>query len=703
MSKEKHVDDGPPTNREESQLWRWLLLFMVLLAVAFAALAWEHLESLPFSLRSAPIGVVVLAVLLAIYAFDRRREVSALHSILQDLRDRAVAPSDEQLDQLGQMIARSQRSFKELIDSFEDAAFAMGLDGTVRTVNRRVTELVGVHYTDIVGHNIFEFIDEPRRDDLHSKVSQFLGRRHWTGICTLRLKGHPRQLYFDCVVNAIMKGSDVTGVSVLARDVTAEHENELRFTEFVETLQEGVYFSNPDGKLFDVNSALAGMLGYASKQELLSQPADAIRADGPALERSLSAGGATVTREVRLRRRDGSVGSFLDSSRAVRDAAGLLVRYEGTLVDITEKKALERQIAQEEEFRQHLLESFPDLILVADLSGKLTFVSSRMTAILGYASQDFLGRQISDPITESPELTQLFEDVASGKNQIATADFSARHRDGTRRNLRASAAPMFGGDSRVRAVVVSLHDLTLEKKIEHQLIQSERLAAMGAMIGGIAHELNNPLTSILGMSELLQDSQSTDTARKHLSLLQQQARRAAEIVQNLTYFSRSGGVGSNRVNVADTVERTLSLHAYSLRRSNITVDFLRETSLPAVIVEPNRLMQVFLNLILNAEQAIREVRERGTLRIRTGFTADSVWITFQDDGPGIPAESLPSIFDPFYTTKRPGRGTGLGLSICKSVVTEHKGTLEAENAPGGGAVFTIKLPIAAAAAAATIS
>jgi signal transduction histidine kinase len=203
------------------------------------------------------------------------------------------------------------------------------------------------------------------------------------------------------------------------------------------------------------------------------------------------------------------------------------------------------------------------------------------------------------------------------------------------------------------------------------------------------------------MSELLQDSQSTDTARKHLSLLQQQARRAAEIVQNLTYFSRSGGVGSNRVNVADTVERTLSLHAYSLRRSNITVDFLREASMPAVVVEPNRLMQVFLNLILNAEQAIREVRERGTLRIRTGFTADSVWVTFQDDGPGIPSEILPSIFDPFYTTKRPGRGTGLGLSICKSVITEHKGTLEAENAPGGGAVFTVTLPIAAAASATT--
>jgi PAS domain S-box-containing protein len=699
LTKGKHDHDATPTNRADSQLWRWLLLFMVLLSVAFAALAWEHLESLPYSLRSVPVGVVVLAVLFAAYAFDRRREVSTLHSILHDMRARAAAPSDEQLDQLGQMIARSQRSFKELIDSFEDAAFAVTLDGTVRTVNRKVTELVGFQYTDIIGHQISDFIEEPNRDVLNSKLKLFLGRRHWTGIVSFRLKGQTRLLYFDCVVNAIVKGLDITGVSVLARDVTAQHEKELRFTEFVETLQEGVYFSGPDGKFFDVNSALAGMLGYADKLELLSLPPEAIGAEGSSLLRSTIDGGVTKAREVRLRRKDGSVGTFLDSSRAVHDLAGSLVRHEGTLVDVTEKKALERQIAEEEEFRQHLLESFPDLILVADLSGKLTFVSSRISEILGYSVQDFLGREISEAVSESPELIALFHDVASGKSGVGTADFSAGHRDGSRRNLRASAAPMFGGDSQARAVVVSLRDLTIEKKIEHQLIQSERLAAMGAMIGGIAHELNNPLTSILGMSELLQDSQSTDTARKHLSLLQQQARRAAEIVQNLTYFSRSGGVGSNRVNLADTVERTLSLHAYSLRRSNVTVDFLREASLPAVIVEPNQIMQVFLNLILNAEQAIREIRERGTLRIRTGFTADSVWVTFQDDGPGIPLENLVSIFDPFYTTKRPGRGTGLGLSICKSVVTEHKGTLDAENAPGGGAVFTVRLPIATTAAA----
>ncbi|MGB2604359.1 MAG: ATP-binding protein, partial [Candidatus Sulfotelmatobacter sp.] len=226
-------------------------------------------------------------------------------------------------------------------------------------------------------------------------------------------------------------------------------------------------------------------------------------------------------------------------------------------------------------------------------------------------------------------------------------------------------------------------------------VQSERLAAMGAMIGGVAHELNNPLTSILGVSELLQDSQTTEAARKQIGILQQQARRAAEIVHNLTYFSTPPTPGKTRVNLAEIVERTLNLHSYSLRKNSITVDFLRDPALPYVEGDPHQLMQVFLNLILNAEHAVREIRDRGTLRIRLSDGGQSVSASFQDDGPGIPADILTNIFDPFYTTKRPGRGTGLGLSICKSVMKEHNGTIEAANAPGGGAVFTVTLRKAA--------
>lgn len=683
--------------QEESQLWRWVLGFFILLAFALAALLWERLESIPYQLRAIPIGVLALSILFAVYAYGRRREVSELKGLLRGLQEHVgAAPSEEQLDQLSQVILRSQRNFKELIDSLDDPACAVALDGTLRTVNRRVTELAGLPYTELVGHKIYDFLEEPAREELESGLARFLEKRRWAGTVRIRLKNNARPLYFDCVLNGIVKGEEVVGASILGRDVTEQREKELRFTELFETLQEGVYFSTPEGQLLDANPALVNMLGYAKKKELLSVEPSALNFEPgpPALGRAVDDRGGLRTREIKLRSKDGKAAVFLDSSRAVWDTSGNIIRYQGTLVDITEKRTMERQLAQQEEFRRRLLESFPDLILVVDLEERYTFVNSRARDLLGYEPGDLVGKKISELEDHSPELAALYHTVVSGKQAFGSAEYGARHRDGSWRTMRASGSQLFDAEGKTSGVIMSVRDITMERRLEQQVVQSERLAAMGAMIGGVAHELNNPLTSILGVSELMQDKETDETARKQLALLQQQARRAADIVQNLTYFARPPAPGKSRIKLTEVVERTLNLHAYSLRKNNITVDFLHDEGLPYAQGDPHQLMQVFLNLILNAEQAIREVRDKGTLRIRLGKSDGSVWVSFHDDGPGIPKESLPNIFDPFYTTKRPGRGTGLGLSICKSVIKEHNGSIEATNAPDGGAVFTVTLPLA---------
>lgn len=678
---------------------------MVLLAAGFAALAWERLESLPYHLGPAAVGVLVLSVLLAVYAYGRRRQVVELKTLLQDLQERAgAAPTEDQLDQISEVIARSQRSFKELIDSFDDAACAVSLDGTVRTVNKKVSEMVGLHYTEIIGHKAFDFVEEPSRASVEAGLARFLEKRHWAGTVRVRFKNNARPVYFDCVLNAIVKSGEVVGASLLGRDVTGQHEKEMRFTELFETLQEGAYFSTPEGRILEANPALVSILGYANKEELMGidpQELNVDPAQPPVLGRAVDDRGGVRAREIVLRKKDGSAAAFLESSRAVWDDSGKLIRYQGTLVDITEKRKLERQLLQQEEFRRRLLESFPDLILVVDLEGRYTFVSARVRDILGYRAEDLLGRNISDTRDYSSELALLYREAAAGATSLGSTEFSARHRDGTWRTMRASASQLFGADSKLTGVVISVRDITTERKLEQQVVQSERLAAMGAMIGGVAHELNNPLTSILGVSELLQDSQPTESARKQIVILQQQARRAAEIVHNLTFFASPPAPGKTAVSLAEIVERTLNLHSYSLRKNSITVDFLREPNSPYVQADPHQLMQVFLNLIMNAEQAIRETRDRGTLRIRLGNNGDTAWASFQDDGPGISPENIDSIFDPFYTTKRPGRGTGLGLSICKSIIREHNGTIEAANSPGGGAVFTVTLRAAATSASAT--
>src|SRR5205807_6329823 len=153
--------------QQESQLLRWPLLFMILLAVALAALMWERLEAIPFHLRAIPLGVLVLSILFAVYAYGRRREVSELKEALRGLQDHVgAAPSEEQLDQLSQVIMRSQRNFKELIDSMDDPACAVSLDGTLRTVNRRVTELAELSYSELVGHKLYDLLEEPTRDEV---------------------------------------------------------------------------------------------------------------------------------------------------------------------------------------------------------------------------------------------------------------------------------------------------------------------------------------------------------------------------------------------------------------------------------------------------------------------------------------------------------------------------------------------------------
>ncbi len=694
-------DQGPTSNRlerEESQLWRWALGLLVLLAAAVAALSWEQLKDLPYRLWAVPPGLFLLAILFATYAFGRKREVSELKQILKGFQNQAgVTPSEEQLDQLGQLIMRSQRNFKELIDSLDDAAFAVSLDGTLKTVNRRTSETLGVPYSELVGHKLEEFLGAPLRAEASGSMERFLEKRNWSGVVEVHLKNDLRRLYYDCVVNAIVKGNDVTGASVLARDITGHREKEQRFSQLFESLQEGVYISTPEGKLLEVNPALVSILGYDSKEDLLNLPPEQLSIDArgePVLGRTGSQSGRTRTRELRLKRKDGGVAVCVDTSTGVMEE-GRLVRYQGTLVDVTEKRAMERQLRRQEEFRQRLLESFPDLILVLDMKGQYTFVSPRISELLGYGPEHLVGKKVDDVENTSPELASLYRTVATGKSARTSCEYGSRHRDGSWRTMLGMASPLLNAEGKPAGVIISVRDMTMEKKLEQQIIQSERLAAMGQMIGGFAHELNNPLTSILGMAELLQEGGVSEAARKQIGILHQQARRAAEIVQNLQYFARPPAPGRSQVNLNELVQRTVQMQAYPLRKSNITVDFLQEPAIPAVVADPNQLMQVFLNLLLNAEQAIRESREKGTIRVRIGRNPDSVWIVFQDDGPGIAPENLTHIFDPFFTTRRPGRGTGLGLSICKTVLREHGGNIEAASAPGGGAVFTITLPVGA--------
>ena len=251
----------------------------------------------------------------------------------------------------------------------------------------------------------------------------------------------------------------------------------------------------------------------------------------------------------------------------------------------------------------------------------------------------------------------------------------------------------------VRFVDVALSNAQLVtelKQMQAQLVHSEKMSALGMLVSGVAHELNNPLTAVLGYTQLLLERDEGHGARRMLERVHGEAERAARIVQNLLAFSRTQKSEKRPTSLNDVVERVLDLREYEFKVSNLEVRKALAPSLPPVMADGHQLQQVVLNLVTNAEQAIEETGRPGRLVVETTDRGGSVQVRVSDNGPGIPQENLKRIFLPFFTTKEVGRGTGLGLSICYGIVQEHGGRIDVESRSGAGSTFVVELPTAAA-------
>jgi two-component system, NtrC family, sensor kinase len=241
--------------------------------------------------------------------------------------------------------------------------------------------------------------------------------------------------------------------------------------------------------------------------------------------------------------------------------------------------------------------------------------------------------------------------------------------------------------------VLLIEDVTDTRKLQEQLIQSEKLSAIGQLIAGVAHELNNPLASVLGFADYLAEAATLpENLVEPLRVIQQEAQRAATIVRNLLTFARRQEQDRRRLDIGPVLQRTVALLNNQMIGLKVEPLLVVEPKLPLVEGSPNQLQQVFLNVINNAAQAIASTGRGGTVVIRARPWLDGIAVDVVDDGPGIPEEIHERIFEPFFTTKGEGEGTGLGLSICQGIIREHGGRLTVKSAPGHGATFTIELP-----------
>nr|MDP9148131.1 PAS domain S-box protein [Acidobacteriota bacterium] len=692
--------------KRQKELWRVTFLLLMVLAVVFAVVSWDTLRSLTYRYEALPIGLVILIILFGAHVWKRTQEISELRGLVTGIEQRDAAPPNEkQLDQLFDIIGRSQQGYRDLIDSFEDVLLALTLEGEIRAVNRSFSNLVNTPFQQLIGKPISDFVQEAsgQGDDIVQRaLPKFMERRTWSGVIQVRLANHPGTFYFDCVAHAMLRDEQVHGITILARDVTASRKTEARFTELFETLQEGIYIVDPAGAILDANPALVRMLGYASKEELLARQVPEIlldREERKSIKTEVERQPILQGREVTLMRKDGAPIICLNTAAAVRDSAGKVIRYQGALMDVTGRRVMERRLHQQQEFARRLVDSFPDLIFVLDNAANYTFVSPRVVDVLGFEPEEIQRQELG--ARTHPEdraaLHSMYNETLGGNRTLDSMEVRVRNKRGEWRRLRCNFSPLFDEMGEIDGVIISGRDVTDVKRLEEQLIQAEKLAAMGQMLAGVAHELNNPLTAILGVTELLRERESTDeVTRRQLELTHRQARRAARIVQNLLEFSRPASPQKKPLDVNVLVERTLQLQEHSLLKNHVEIDFQPRHDLPEVTGDANQLIQVLLNLVTNAEQAIHEVRESGCIQIRLSQNAGRISIAVQDDGVGIRLDALPRIFDPFYTTKRPGGGTGLGLSICMSIVREHGGNLFAKALPEGGSVFTVELPVVSA-------
>lgn len=685
----------------EIRLWRLALVILVALAVGLAAVTWSPSRSLAHGVDALPAGLLLLVILFVVYALSRTRQMAELRGMVRGFEQRASAPPDlRQLEKLFEMVQRSQQGYRDLIDTFEDLLLSLSLQGEILAVNRSVARVLGHPFSDLVGRGLDEFVelaDGTGRASAERALPHFLQQRHWTGVLRVRLKHDASTRFFQCTLHTLMRDGQQQGICALARDITKERENEARFTELFLTLQEGVYLATAEGNFEDINPALAHMLGYEKREEVIGHPLSEFLlhpVQWEAQQSELAHSDAIYGHEVTLRRRDGSSITCLHAAARIRDTAGRIQRHQGTLVDITRRREMELQLHREQEFARRLVQSFPDLVIAADRHGRYSFVSPRSHELLGFTPEEMIGTPLGGrmDLRDRKMFREIFDALVSGKSTEGCLEYLTERKDGEMRLFRATASPLLGASGQIEGIIASARDITHTKRMEQQLIQAERLAAMGQMIAGVAHELNNPLTAVLGVTELLRDSAIDPAMRRQLEVAHRQARRAAQIVQSLLSFSRPPQPRKSSVQVSDLIQRSLQLHEHSLRANGITVDFVPKPGLPAVLGDASQLTQVFLNLIANAEQAIHELRDHGTLRIRVGNLGNLVLATFQDDGVGIRREILPKLFDPFFTTKRPGRGTGLGLSICLAILREHGGQIEAQALSDGGSVFTVSLP-----------
>jgi PAS domain S-box-containing protein len=700
----------------------------------------KQIVTLPLAGSKSPVGILFLGN-------SGNREWTDEELKFLQAYSKQLALAVENFRLLEQVL-RSQRQWMNTFDSIHDIILAHDDDYRIIKANQVLLEQLGQAAADVLGSTC------------EAALPHVYGE--WTG-CPYCARGADEEFTegadpcfggFSVVSTSSYseQGSPQKGIIHVVRDVTERRSAEDKYRLLFEQVQEGVYVATPAGRLIDCNDAFVHMLGYSTREELQVLNLDAEICVDPKqrenFHREIDSHNYVRNFEVTMRRKDGTLLLAVESSFATRDSTGNIDRYQGFVLDMTEKRRAEDEMRR----RNRELNALNAMAVVAaqsfDLDEILNLTLRQVVTLFGVESGSVYLSDTDAPTyrrraawgprsrekTQASEIT--FEDgfgdlVVRSRAEVVTAEYLPHLPPKVAEFLRSDAdrswmwVLFWGKDSPVGIMGLCSHlgyeyssndenllvaisrqlATTIEKvrlyeetcrayedlrKTQEQLLQSEKMSAVGQLIAGVAHELNNPLTAILGYAELLESEGLNNRAQDYVSKLFKQAQRTHRVVQNLLSFARQRKPQREEVDIRRVLDETLALRDYDLKINNIAVEREAPSEPVLAVADPHQIEQVFLNIINNAVDAILETGRTGKLKIRVYCQNGHVCTQFTDDGPGL--KDPKRIFDPFYTTKSVGKGTGLGLSICYGIVEEHGGDITANNAPEGGAVIEVRLP-----------
>ena len=486
--------------------------------------------------------------------------------------------------------------------------------------------------------------------------------------------------------------------AALRREITerrraeeALSESEARYRNLFEQSPLGIYQTTPDGKMLAANAALLSALGYASLEELATRnlELDGYVARHPRQEFQgrVEREGAVIGFESAWLNKDSQELVVRESARAVRDQGGRTLYYEGTIEDVT----AQRRAGEERRRLVAAVEQASETIVITDTEGRIEYVNPAFERTCGYTPEEATGQKLSmldDGEHDDAYYATLWQTIT--QSETWQGHFVNRRKDGSFYEEDATISPIRDGSGTIVNFIALKRDVTQEVALQNQLLQAQKMEAIGMLAGGVAHDFNNLLQAMLNHVELVRDRYA-DAAKMAVTMaeLEAEIRRGSRLTRQLLLFARRETAKPERFDLNEAIGGAATFLRRLVRANIIFSVELSDEPLP-VTADRGQIDQVLMNLAVNAADAMPLT---GRLTLRSGRQGEEwVWFSADDTGGGIPVEVRERIFEPFFTTKSVGKGTGLGLSVVHGIVTQHGGVVDFQDIPGGGTSFRVALP-----------